>query len=289
MSLSALRAAAAARRRRVAPALAALLLAACSMGPEMPPVDPGFEAPLHSEGPLAYRTAPANQGGSASPADAARPLLVLIHGTPGSADNFRWYLADAALAQHYDMLAMDRPGFGRSDVPVMPDLELQAHQLISLLPPDQPLQLLGHSLGAPLALWLAFLLPERVQGLTLVAGSLDPAFEQPRWYNRLADNALGRWLLPREWEHANAEVLALAEQLEALLPAMGKIRAPVLLIQGEQDSLVDPRSPQALLQRLPADTRREVLRLPEAGHFLLWEQPEQVRDALLRFHAGATR
>ena len=36
--------------------------------------------------------------------------------------------------------------------------------------------------------------------------------------NRLADNALGRWLLPREWEHANAEVLALAEQLEALLP-----------------------------------------------------------------------
>ena len=63
----------------------------------------------------------------------------------------------------------------------------------------------------------------------------------------------------------------------------------MLLIQGEQDSLVDPRSPQALLQRLPADTRREVLRLPEAGHFLLWEQPEQVRDALLRFHAGATR
>src|SRR6476659_2117474 len=43
------------------------------------------------------------------------PVLVFIHGSPGSWSAFENYLKDSELLKHFHMIAIDRPGFGYSD------------------------------------------------------------------------------------------------------------------------------------------------------------------------------
>ncbi len=43
------------------------------------------------------------------------PLVVLVHGTPGSSNGFMDYLADSLLPEKAQLIALDRPGFGDSD------------------------------------------------------------------------------------------------------------------------------------------------------------------------------
>lgn len=56
-------------------------------------------------------------------------------------------------------------------------------------------------------------------------------------------------------------------------------RRPLILIQGERDALVDPRTANYAEQRLPPRWR-EIRRLPDQGHFVLWKQPATVIAAI---------
>jgi epoxide hydrolase 4 len=67
-----------------------------------------------------------------------------------------------------------------------------------------------------------------------------------------------------------------------LLRSLRPIRAPTLLIWGEQDVALMPELSQELTAWVP-DLR--VARLPEAGHWVHQEQPEQVNQALIEFLA----
>lgn len=251
-----------------------LALSGCSLGPQMPPVPAGFKPQSSERDGIRFLSA-----GLSQPA----PIVLFIHGTPGDSTGFLWYLADPQLQQQFQLIAVDRPGFGQSVTPMTTRLREQAAMIWRALPQDSPILVVGHSLGGPIGLWLAIDHPERVQGVLLVAASLAPEYEQARWFNHLARFWPVRALLPRDWLQANAEVLALPAELELLLGSVAAIKAPIRLIQGEADGLVDPRSPQALSSRLPERQVRLDL-VPQAGHFLLWEQPERVRNALQGLH-----
>src|SRR5437763_10015153 len=43
------------------------------------------------------------------------PLLIFIHGSPGSWEVFKDYLRDSDLLRQYNMISIDRTGFGFSD------------------------------------------------------------------------------------------------------------------------------------------------------------------------------
>lgn len=66
-------------------------------------------------------------------------------------------------------------------------------------------------------------------------------------------------------------------------PPSRRVRPPVLLLWGEQDSALGPEliAPSAALC-----DRVEVCRLPEAGHWVQHEEPERVNARLLDFLAG---
>src|SRR3546814_18455192 len=66
-----------------------------------------------------------------------------------------------------------------------------------LLGNGAPAIVVGHSLGGPIAAKLAMDYPDRVRGLLLLAPSVAPALEAPRWYQRLATWRVVQWLLPR--------------------------------------------------------------------------------------------
>lgn len=209
-----------------------------------------------------------------------RPALVFIHGSPGSAKQFRRFVDDPLLARHWDLYALDRPGYGHSPAPFTPDLQRQAQDLLAQLP-QQPLTLVGHSLGGTVALWMAVLAPERVAQLVLLAASVSPEHEQPRWFNRWAALAPIRWVLPRSWRQSNIEILALASELEPLLARAAHLRVPLLIVQGERDGLVHPASPFTLIAQLPETVLLEHQRWERSGHLFPWTQYSRTRELFM--------
>ena len=224
------------------------------------------------------------QGLNVAIADAAEsPRLLWLHGTPGNWEGFSVYLEDPQLRQVFGMVAVDRPGFGDSSLPLMPSLQAQAEALAPLCQEFGPFVAIGHSLGAPLGLVMALELPDCIQAVVSIAGSVTPQYEQPRWFNRLADWPGLSWLIPDALTRANVEVLALPAELRRLESRLDRIEVPVLIIQGGQDRLVVPDSAPWLAERLSASRRVTLRMLPQQGHFVIWDAPELIRRLLLEW------
>lgn len=109
------------------------------------------------------------------------PAVVLLHGLPGTADDF-----DAVTARlpGVHTIALDRPGFGFSSGGYHPLAQQLAtiDRLLARLGVHGPVVLVGHSYGGTLALAYAEAHPQRVRGLVLVdaaaAGEHSSAFER---------------------------------------------------------------------------------------------------------------
>ncbi len=219
------------------------------------------------------------------PGHGSRPII-FIHGSPGDWQAWAHYLVAPQLANYGPLIAIDRPGYGGSGQgEVIPDLRAQAELIAQVIPAGQPAILVGHSLGGPLLGWLALDHPEKVCGVVMVAGSIAPELEAPRWYNYLADTWFARLLLPTQLLWSNREILPLQKELRRLDAEWPRLTRPVVLMQGGKDDLVDPRTADYAEQRMPKQWLR-VLRVPEQGHFVLWNQPERVIEAIKSLPCG---
>ncbi len=207
-------------------------------------------------------------------------MLLFVHGSPGDWKAWSYYLKTPELAGFASRVAVDRPGFGASNAGrVVTDLRQQAALLAALIPAGQKALVVGHSLGGPLAAWMAIDAPGKVCGAISIAGSLSSRLEEPRWYNLLADSALLQWAVPQEMKWSNQEMMPLSGELRKLEAAMSQLRTPVLLIQGGKDSLVDPLTADDV-EKLAPTSWLKVLRLPAESHFVLWEKPQIIVDAI---------
>jgi len=274
-------------RRRAAriPALALLLaplglVGACTIGPSHESLSAeGVEAlSLSVDALQGTRLAAWAAGG-----EGAR-RLILVHGTPGSAAGWRRYLVDPIPGLR--TIAFDRPGFGRTQPSsAVVAFEDQAAALTPLLEPDAegrwPI-LVGHSLGGPIVARAAADHPDRVGGIAILSGSLDPALEKPRWFNHAADLILFRMLLSPSWRHSNDEILSAPRHTRELGRVLERVRCPVVIIHGTEDSLV-PYANVAYMRKAFANAASvEVVTLEGANHFIPWTHESVVRNAVAK-------
>lgn len=216
-----------------------------------------------------------------------KPLIVFVHGTPGSYSAFRSYLNDPVMRDRFHMISVTRPGWRNDDDPKIPSLDEQAAALRPLLERDRSGRgaiLMGHSYGGPVIARTAMNYPDRVAGLVFVATTGDPALSGPRWYNRFAV-VLPRFLLGASLKGANAEIMPLREQLEAMLPRWQHLSMPALIVQGSKDRLVHPNN-ALFLERMLVNAEVRSLTREERGHFVLWEEAELIRDNIVELFAG---
>ena len=198
--------------------------------------------------------------------DPSARRVIFVHGSPGDASNWGAYLVEPIAGA--DVIAIDRPGFGESEPRgVVTSLREQAAAIEPLLDDTQPI-LVGHSLGAPVALRAAIDFPGRVGGLVLISASVDPALEDLRWYNHVG--SVIEWLLPRPLKNSNREMKSLPAELEELAPLITQVRCPVVIVHGELDDLVPVANVDFLVASLVNARSVEVIRLPGEGHFVLW-------------------
>lgn len=263
-------------------ALVVALAAGCSMLGSFDPAAPTVEmvaagisgqTVATSDGPV-YLVASARREGVA---------VVFVHGSPGTWDAFRTWLTDPALAARARLVSVDRPGFGGSDRGrAEPSLAAQAQRIeaaVEAIGVEKAI-LVGHSLGGPVVARMAVDFPERVAGLLLVAPSIDPELEERRWYNVAGSMAVVQWFLPVDWIVSNREIWPLRGELEEMAPRLGSIRVPTIVLQGGEDDLVPPANADFVARAFTGATVEKRM-IPGANHFVLWQRPELVRDALL--------
>jgi pimeloyl-ACP methyl ester carboxylesterase len=107
------------------------------------------------------------------------PVLVLLHGNGVLANDFEHSgLLDRA-AEHYRVIAFDRPGFGYSERPRSKVWTPQAqarllHHALQEIGVDSAI-VLGHSWGTLVALSMALEVPDFVRGLVLLSGYYYPS------------------------------------------------------------------------------------------------------------------
>jgi pimeloyl-ACP methyl ester carboxylesterase len=172
--------------------------------------------------------------------------FVLLHGLGGRWQH--WLPAMDLLSRSRRVVALDLPGFGESESlagPVSVDELVERVAAALDVLGTESVVVVGHSLGATLALRLALRSPERVQGVVWVGGTIQSfaSILSPRATLRLA------WRSPR--------VLAavLTEVATAGLPAPGAvremiIRRPKLRRLGLSPYVHDPQALPAHLARV---------------------------------------
>lgn len=221
--------------------------------------------------------------------DPGKPLVLLVHGSPGSASAFLSFLADTQLTRFAQVIAVDRPGngysdFGRSE----PSLQAQAAALRPILERHRAGRaiLLGHSYAGPVVARAAMDHPDLVDGIFILAGSIDPELEPREWWRKHIDKPWARWLLPTSMVVANQEIIPLYEELNAMLPLWEKITCPVTVVQGTNDTLV-PAGNAAFAKRMAVNSRRLDIRMVEGrSHFILWTMQDHMVEVLREMAAS---
>lgn len=100
------------------------------------------------------------------------PLLIYLHGWGDTGSTFQ-FVADV-LCSEWRIVAPDWRGFGRTRCDCssywFPDYLADLRELLDLYSAQQPVRLIGHSMGANVAALYAGVMPERVQAFVNVEG-----------------------------------------------------------------------------------------------------------------------
>lgn len=252
------------------------------------------------------RAAYAATGGK--PFDPARPTIVFIHGA--GLDHTCWQLQSRWFAWHgWSVLAVDLPGHGRSAGPPLDSIAAMSVWIEAVLDAtdSKTAALVGHSMGAVIALETSARLPGRVSGLALLGISsampvhptlLTAAKDDPnRAYDMMTgwcfasaakiggNTAPGMWmtggaraLLGQGREQALAADLAACNAWTTAATAAAAVKVPTLLVLGESDVMTPARKGQELAKLIP---RPHAVTLPGCGHMMMQERPDATLDALI--------
>ena len=239
--------------------------------------------------------------------DPSQPLFVFLHGA--GMDHSVWALQSRWFAHHgANVLAVDLPGHGRSAGPVLPDIVALAdwaERLIASAGSDRA-ALVGHSMGALIALETAARHPTRAASLSLIGAAakmpVHPdllaaakanshiAVDMVSLWGLGARATLGGNAAPGLWMLGNVERLlekaapgvlhadlAACHAYNAGADSAERVICPATLILGERDMMTPVKGGRALAAMI-AGARTIIL--PGAGHMLMTERPDEVLQAL---------
>ena len=232
-----------------------------------------------------------------------KPPLVLIHGAGGT---HRHWPAELRRLPDWTVYALDLPGHGRSDGAGFSTVAAYREAVFEFLEAEglEKVVLAGHSMGGAVVQDFALHYGSRLAGMVLVGTGaklrVAPAildgllgdFETTArlitdWcHGPLATEQQKRLYLQQLLEETPAAVhgdyLACdAFDLRADLPS---IHPPALVICGTADIMTPPKFGDYLVANLPAARLHTV---PNAGHMMALEAPEEVTGVVERFLQSA--
>jgi pimeloyl-ACP methyl ester carboxylesterase len=150
-----------------------VVLFSCRSFAVEPPSYPATSMPEHWQLTLVDETVFGSKVFVAEIGDPQLPTVLLIHGM-GQIGLKDWLKVIPALEQHYHVVALDLPGYGRSDKPPgkysPSNYAAVVHQVKQQFS-AAPVHVVGHSMGGAVSLRYADLYPEDVSTVVLVAAA----------------------------------------------------------------------------------------------------------------------
>tara|TARA_R110000868_G_scaffold36962_2_gene130691 strand:+ start:4088 stop:4876 length:789 start_codon:yes stop_codon:yes gene_type:complete len=252
------------------------------------------------------RTVFAATGGK--PFDASLPAVVFVHGA--GMDHTVWAMQTRWFAWHgRSVLAIDLPGHGKSDGPVLTTIGDIGAWLVRLIEASGAgsASLVGHSLGALASLSAAATGGDRVSGLALLgigaempvhpdllaaARSNDPAawdlivswgFGRPAHFGLNRAPGLwmqggGRSLLAGSPDDVLGNDLAACDSHKTAVADAANVTCPTLIVAGDRDQMTPPRASAPLAAAI---ANVQTVLIPGAGHMMMVEKPDETLDALI--------
>ncbi|MEO7496017.1 MAG: alpha/beta hydrolase [Massilia sp.] len=245
--------------------------------------------------------------------NSALPTAVFLHGALH--DRLVWAPQARHLARHgCRVLAPDLPGHGRSAGPALNSIEDMANWLRALLDAAGVAQtlLIGHSMGALIALETAHRAPGRVRAIAMLGAAYPMKVSDALLEAALTDEA-GAIDMINKWSHSAApddpaaqdrasHLLASAKRRMQRVARLGPahllhtdfsacnayaggdtaaraLRCPALFICGSADKMTPSKASAPLIAAVPRARVETLL----AGHALMEEQPARVAEILRDF------
>jgi len=249
------------------------------------------------------------------------PPVVLLHCTLSSKN--QWRALSSMLDSSYRVIGVDLYGYGGTPMPdkrdgftLLDEARLVQSLLDSILPPDQPFHLVGHSYGGAVALALSLYVPGRVRTLTVFEPvafhlldpedpGLRPVIEMTRELARLmsaslrfeaAATFLDYWSGPGSFAkfppRVQKDFALRTEKLELDFQALTQTKItlcdyrnltlPITVIAGRSSRLPALRVAQELFENLPGCPLLWV----DTGHMGPVTHPELVNPIILASLAG---
>jgi 3-oxoadipate enol-lactonase len=243
------------------------------------------------------------------------PTLLCLHGLGGGTHFFGALGASLARAGQCRLIAIDQPGSGLSPLTGAFSFDAFADLVVELAEPltlargehggAHPLYVLGHSMGAILALEVIRRSPDLAAGLIIVGGLPEPLpgararilgrvetirqrgsaglagmgvevvaanFSRRSQAERPELTALFAKLFDRQDAAAYASTAeALAAWTARELPPLDDV--PCLVITGEEDRYAPPEAIQTFARTLPPPPRTRIEIMRDCGHLPFLEQP----------------
>jgi len=248
------------------------------------------------------------------------PPVVLVHGTPSR--SYIWRKVVPALADRFIVYVYDLLGFGESERSEGVDVSMAAQgralaELVEAWGLKEP-RVAGHDIGGAIVLRAHLIEDTSFDRIALLdAVVLMPWGTLSLWhvkehlgaYRTMPPDVFESYVAARlgqvtsrpmdegafeaylsQWRGAEGQEAylrkdaALLERDTAELePLLGSIGVPVQIVWGEEDGWVDPSQAPRLQEKIPG---AELELIPEAGHFVQEDAPEEVAEILVGFFSG---
>ena len=239
--------------------------------------------------------------------DATKPVIVFLHGA--GMDHTVWYLQSRWFAHGgRAVLALDFPGHGGSDGPLLDSIEAMADWTAALLDHlgVKEAAFVGHSMGALVSIALAARHPRKARALGLIGAALampvskellgaaaansHDAVDMVNLWGHGFHAGLGGCEWPGVWMTGSSEDLleraalgVLSNDLSAcnahqtVADNAAKISCPTLIVQGSRDMMTPLKGARALAQAIRGG---EIQVIEGAGHMVMIERATETLRAL---------
>ena len=235
--------------------------------------------------------------------DKAKPTMVFVHGA--GLDHSSFLLQSRYFAYHgWNVLAFDLPGHGRTPGSPISSVQGMAEWVLKAVPAEK-FAIVGHSMGALIALECAASAPSRVDRIAMIGiaypmkvgeAFLDAAkrdhydaFDMHTIWGHAPQVPLGRDPTPGMWMYGDTQA-----RLERLAPGVlyndlkacndyvleGEIGCPALFVLGKRDMMTPPRSAKSIQEKIAG---AKTVLVDSSGHGLMSEAPDATLDALIEF------
>ena len=210
-----------------------------------------------------------------------KPPLLLIHGAPGGYFDWKGLASKEEIYNHYRLLIVDRPGYGGTKPRgAETSIKVQVERIMEVLEKEtQPVVVMGHSYGAPIAIVMGAMHPDRISKVLGISGQYDPDNEIIFKISYLGNIPPIRWLMPRLLRVSNREKLTHPNELRAILPYYNQVQAKVVLVHGNADSLVPYENSPFLMKFL--NRKNKLITLEGYDHPLQMQAVDELLEILL--------